>query len=82
MGSTSGCDLHARIAARWPGLERRMAFVTGGCALVDRDYLCAAGNPVLEKPPDLETLEAALRKVGCRAGGDRGGDVRAGSEES
>jgi len=57
MPDLDGPMLHAEIAARWPALARRFAFVTGaprGSSVIRA--LDQTGRPVLHKPVDGNTL--------------------------
>lgn len=61
MPALSGPELHQRIAQRWPGLERRMIFMTGGSYTPDTNqFLRDVDNPRLEKPFPVEQLRALL----------------------
>lgn len=61
MPDMSGMDLHQALAARSPGLERRLVFMTGG-AFTQRaqDFLRRCKNPRIEKPFELERLYALI----------------------
>jgi CheY-like chemotaxis protein len=61
MPEMTGMDLHAEIARRRPGLERRFVFMTGG-AFTPRasEFLASVKNRRLEKPFDTATLKAIL----------------------
>lgn len=65
MHGMDGAELHKAIARKYPGLERRMVFVTGGIfSMESRNYLSALPNPLLEKPfAAQELLEAVSRSV-------------------
>jgi signal transduction histidine kinase/CheY-like chemotaxis protein len=61
MPDMSGMDLHAELATREPGLERRLVFMTGGAFTARaRDFLQKVKNAVLEKPFDFELLHAIV----------------------
>lgn len=62
MPDGSGETLYRTIARRWPGLEERVVFITGGI-FDDRTqrFLDAVTNRCLEKPFDVSTLESILR---------------------
>jgi signal transduction histidine kinase/CheY-like chemotaxis protein len=69
MPQMTGMELHERIAARDPGLGRRMIFVTGG-AFTERasDFLRRIPNPCLEKPFDAAQLREALERIAGEPG--------------
>ena len=64
MPSLSGMDLHAELARRGRGDERRMIFMTGGAFTPRaREFVASVPNHVLEKPfsaDSVETLVASL----------------------
>jgi CheY-like chemotaxis protein len=61
MPQLSGAELHERIAERWPGLERRMIFMTGGSyTLETNQFLKRVANPRLEKPFPVDELRSLL----------------------
>jgi PAS domain S-box-containing protein len=64
MPGMDGLALHAEIARRWPGREKRILFMTGG---VFDDRLAAAlgrvGQPLIHKPFDWGELLAAIDQV-------------------
>jgi CheY-like chemotaxis protein len=64
MPGQSGWDLHAEVALRRPGLERRFVFMTGG-AFTRRaaDFLASVSNPRLDKPMSGAALMAAIELV-------------------
>jgi CheY-like chemotaxis protein len=70
MPGQSGMNLYREVACRWPGLERGIVFLTGGCsdqlALEIRD----TGRPVLGKPVSKEMLLWTVQYVAERARGD------------
>ena len=68
MPDVSGMDVYERIAQRAPALTSRFVFVTGG-AFTDRAraFVEQVGAPVVEKPFELATLPAVLRKRAQRA---------------
>lgn len=58
-----GHDLHARLVAARPELEKRFVFVTGGVVTPDiADYLMSTGAPILLKPLSLDELFATLER--------------------
>jgi DNA-binding response OmpR family regulator len=60
MPGGSGCDLHREVAARHPGLEHAIVFLTGGCSEENRRYLRETGNEVLLKPVPIARLQDAI----------------------
>lgn len=64
MPDVDGVDLHDYIAEKFPGLERRMVFVTGG-AFTSRvqDFLARVDNPRLEKPFAFDDLRRLIAGV-------------------
>ena len=67
MPGMSGSEVHAEVARRFPGLERRIVFVTGG-AFVPRlaEFLDAVDNPKLLKPFDVQQVLNAVRSAADR----------------
>ncbi|MDB4945167.1 MAG: Histidine kinase [Labilithrix sp.] len=65
MPGKTGMDLHAELAKAAPCLTARMIFLTGG-ATTDRarEFLARPGIRHLEKPVELEALEAMIAEVG------------------
>jgi PAS domain S-box-containing protein len=61
MAEISGVDLYEHVRTTYPGLERRMIFMTGG-AFTDRArrFLARVTPPVLEKPFDSDRLVAVV----------------------
>ena len=51
MPEISGSDLYHFAAEKYPGLEKRFIFITGGVEMPwVKEFLKSTGNPVLEKP--------------------------------
>ncbi len=62
MPEMSGMDFHRALQARVPRLTRRVVFLTGGAFSEDaRVFLAQVKLPVVEKPFEDDTMEAALR---------------------
>jgi two-component system cell cycle sensor histidine kinase/response regulator CckA len=61
MPDTDGVDLHRYVAEKFPGLEKRMVFISGG-AFTPRaqDFLARIDTPRLEKPFTHEDLQRAI----------------------
>jgi two-component system, cell cycle sensor histidine kinase and response regulator CckA len=69
MPGCSGMALYECLARRWPGLERRVVFITGGvCDDGISSFLSRIPNSCLEKPFELSTLERILPRA-CAASG-------------
>ena len=62
MPSMSGMELYRELAAKRPGMEDRIVFMTGG-AFTQRaaDFLSQLDNPRLEKPFDLDRVLELVR---------------------
>lgn len=61
MPSMNGRDVYAEIGRRWPGLQGRMVFATGGTFTDDMtQWLDSVDNRVLNKPFRLATLRGLL----------------------
>ena len=61
MPSMTGRDVYAEISRRWPGLQARMVFATGGTFTDDMtQFLESVDNRVLDKPFRLATLRSLL----------------------
>ena len=71
LGDGTAFDLHSWILEHRPGLERRIAFVTGDIVetLEGDRSLSALGCPVFGKPIDYEALLAVVRGWGERGVG-------------
>jgi PAS domain S-box-containing protein len=63
MPEMTGMELHALVAERKPGVEKRFVFMTGG-AFTQRaaEFLATMRNPRLDKPFDLAALRAIVSK--------------------
>ncbi len=61
MPGESGVALYERVARRWPGMEQKVVFMTGGSFDESTSrFLEKVPNYCLEKPFDVSTLESAL----------------------
>jgi signal transduction histidine kinase/CheY-like chemotaxis protein len=68
MPEMTGMDVHEALSETDPELASRIIFMTGGTfTRRARDFLASIPNPALDKPFDLEMLEALLR---TRTAGD------------
>lgn len=64
MPETTGAQLHAALRAAHPDQAERIVFMTGGAFTSDsRSFIEWVSNPVLQKPVDVEALEAAIAEV-------------------
>jgi len=64
MQEMDGCQLYRRIAAEYPGLERRVVFITGGTFTRELDdFLASLPNQLLTKPFNLESILATIDHV-------------------
>lgn len=64
MRGISGVDVHKKIAAVVPGLEKRIVFITGGAFVTDvAELVSATGNRVIQKPFDVEQILAAIAET-------------------
>ncbi len=64
MPGMDGQEVHRRIAAVQPGLERRIVFITGGTFSPELDeFLATTPNPLLAKPFQLDDVIAAVEHV-------------------
>jgi PAS domain S-box-containing protein len=62
MPGVTGMDLYDDVKRARPELCSRIIFMTGGTFTARaREFLSSVPNPALDKPFDLETLEALLR---------------------
>jgi two-component system cell cycle sensor histidine kinase/response regulator CckA len=68
MPRMNGRDVYEQIAQRWPGLERRIVFVTGGAFLPAlAKFLESVDNLKLRKPFTLENVLAIVRDARARS---------------
>jgi CheY-like chemotaxis protein len=68
MPGMNGAEVHRRIAAVYPGLERRIVFITGGTFSPELDeFLASTPNRLLAKPFQLDDVIAAVELVGNEA---------------
>lgn len=74
MPDLSGADVFTRLEAEAPRLAERIVFATGGAfSATSRALLDRAPNPTVEKPFELESLRAVLRKIASRPPADASG---------
>ncbi len=61
MPRMSGRDVYEQVRARWPGLERRIVFITGGAFVPAlASFLESIDNPKLRKPFTIEHVLALV----------------------
>jgi CheY-like chemotaxis protein len=64
MPKVDGPSMFEAIRTRWPGLERRMMFCSGGAATPRaREFLASITNPHLAKPIRPSELAAAVARM-------------------
>ena len=64
MPEMTGMELFDLVATRWPGLEKRFVFMTGGAFTEAASrFLGRVDNPRVEKPFGIDELERAMLKV-------------------
>ncbi len=63
MPDMNGMDIYKTVAVKFPGLEKRFVFITGGLFMEEsRDFLKTVPNPCLEKPFEFEDLVTAVSR--------------------
>jgi CheY-like chemotaxis protein len=68
MPRMSGRDVYERVRERWPGLERRIVFVTGGAFIPSlASFLESVDNLKLRKPFTIEQVLELVHEAGRRA---------------
>lgn len=72
LDNADGIDLHRRIRAEWPDLQRRMVFLTGDAFMSrTQEFLASIPNPSLRKPFEpvelLDLVDDALEACGTSA---------------
>jgi len=64
MPGMSGVDVYREIEARFPGMERRIVFMTGGSFVPEiAEFVASAGNRVIQKPFQIDQVLAAIAAV-------------------
>jgi len=62
MPGMTGIELYELIKSEYPGLERRVVFMTGGVSMLRAtEFLATVKNPTFEKPFDMDELRKTLR---------------------
>ncbi len=63
MADLSGMDVYEAVKRRYPGVESRFVFMTGGAFTpAAKEFLATVPNPVLEKPFDLRAIQKLLEQ--------------------
>ncbi|HTC21862.1 MAG TPA: PAS domain S-box protein, partial [bacterium] len=63
MPDMNGMDLYKNVAQKFPGLEKRFVFVTGGLFMEESmEFLKTIPNPYLEKPFNFDDLIVAVSR--------------------
>jgi PAS domain S-box-containing protein len=61
MPDLGGVEIYQTVRQRWPGLERRIVFMTGGAfSSQARAFLDSVDNPCLDKPFNLRAIDEAI----------------------
>jgi len=70
MPNMSGVDLYEEVSRRYPGLQERIVFMTGG-AFTPRaaHFLSKVSNPRIEKPFNMKSLRRLMREMAARRHG-------------
>ena len=69
MPGMNGREVHRRIAAEHPGLERRLVFISGGTFTPELDaFLTGSANRSLTKPFKLDDVFAAIEDTCAESG--------------
>jgi signal transduction histidine kinase/ActR/RegA family two-component response regulator len=69
MPGMNGREVHRRIAAEYPGLERRLVFISGGTFTPELDaFLIGSANRSLTKPFKLDDVFAAIEATCAESG--------------
>jgi signal transduction histidine kinase/ActR/RegA family two-component response regulator len=64
MPDVSGVDIYERVRARYPGIEERIVFMTGGITTPTApDVVASLPNACLHKPFSIATLLDAIERV-------------------
>ncbi|MCG8554488.1 MAG: response regulator [Proteobacteria bacterium] len=72
MPQMGGRKLHAMIKGRWPGLEQRMVFMTGGALPGDdRSFIGTIDNRRIDKPFDVSELRRQVMEIARDVGSYR-----------
>jgi DNA-binding NtrC family response regulator len=64
MPDMNGMDLYKNVARKFPGLEKRIIFITGGVFSEEiKDFLKTIPNACLEKPFNFEEVRQIIAGV-------------------
>ena len=64
MPGIGGVDLYRYIVKKYPKLEQRMIFMSGGAyTQQNKDFVASINNPQLEKPFSYEEILSTIEKV-------------------
>ncbi len=63
MPGRSGVDFYVAVKGRWPGLEARVALMTGGVLTSGQRAALAGEPPVLQKPFEPSAIEQCLTQL-------------------
>lgn len=63
MPEMDGVTFFESVSSQWPELSRRMLFISGTEALIQRARTRAPGRPLMRKPFDIATLESKLAEL-------------------
>ncbi len=63
MPEMDGVTFFESVASQWPELSRRMLFISGTEALIQRARARAPGRPLVRKPFDIASLETTLAEL-------------------
>jgi PAS domain S-box-containing protein len=63
MAQLSGMEVYETVRKRYPGIQDRFVFMTGGAFTQQaKDFLGSVPNPVVEKPFDIRALRALVSR--------------------
>jgi CheY-like chemotaxis protein len=63
MAQLSGMELYETVRRRYPGIQDRFVFMTGGAFTQQaKDFLASVPNPIVEKPFDIRALRALVSR--------------------
>jgi PAS domain S-box-containing protein len=63
MAQLSGMELFETVRRRYPGIQDRFVFMTGGAFTQQaKDFLAGVPNPVVEKPFDIRALRTLVNR--------------------
>ncbi|HKU42489.1 MAG TPA: ATP-binding protein, partial [Polyangiales bacterium] len=63
MAQLSGMEVFETVKRRYPGIQDRFVFMTGGAFTQQaKDFLASVPNPIIEKPFDIRALRALVNR--------------------